>query len=119
MSLFERLIPVLVYRDIPAAHDFLIQAFGFEPGNVERDDEGKAVHGEVRVGGTDQDRAATRADHHHVQIDSRRAGQGLAERRGHGHRPDTNGARKDHRTHYGADVGVGRRTRVLRGRTGR
>lgn len=52
MSLFERLIPVLVYRDIPATHDFLVHAFGFEPGNVERDGEGKAVHGEVRVGGT-------------------------------------------------------------------
>ncbi len=52
MSSFERLIPVLVYRDIPAAHDFLIQAFGFEPGGVERDADGKAVHGEVRVGGT-------------------------------------------------------------------
>ena len=50
MTSIERLIPVLVYRDISAAHDFLVQAFGFEPGGVERDAAGKAVHGEVRVG---------------------------------------------------------------------
>ncbi|HET7680405.1 MAG TPA: VOC family protein [Xanthobacteraceae bacterium] len=52
MSSFERLIPVLVYRYIAAAHDFLVQAFGFESGGVERDAAGKAVHGEVRVGST-------------------------------------------------------------------
>ena len=48
----ERLIPVLVYRDIQAAHDFLVQAFGFEAGGVERDAGGKAVHGEVKVAGS-------------------------------------------------------------------
>ena len=52
MSGFERLIPVLVYRDIEAAHDFLVRAFGFEPGGVERGGDGNAVHGEVRVGGS-------------------------------------------------------------------
>ena len=52
MPSIERLIPVLVYRDIAAAHDFLVQAFGFEPGGVERDASGKAVHGQVRVGST-------------------------------------------------------------------
>lgn len=50
MSSAERLIPVLVYRDIAAAHDFLVQAFGFAAGGVERDGEGTAVHAEVRVG---------------------------------------------------------------------
>jgi PAT family beta-lactamase induction signal transducer AmpG len=29
MSRFERLIPVLTYHDIPAAHDFLVNAFGW------------------------------------------------------------------------------------------
>ena len=46
----ERLIPVLTYRDIAAAHDFLVRAFGFEGQGVNRDNEGNAVHGEVRAG---------------------------------------------------------------------
>lgn len=52
MPRFDRVIPLLVYRDIQAAHDFLVQAFGFEAGGVERAPEGQPVHGEVRVGGT-------------------------------------------------------------------
>jgi PhnB protein len=52
MPKFERLIPVLVYRDIKGAHDFLVEAFGFEPGGVERTATGEVLHGEVRVGGT-------------------------------------------------------------------
>jgi uncharacterized glyoxalase superfamily protein PhnB len=52
MSSFERVIPLLVYRDIAAAHDFLVQAFGFESGGVEWDAGGRAVHGEVRAGST-------------------------------------------------------------------
>ena len=51
MTSSERLIPLLVYRDIATAHDFLVQAFGFEAGGVETDADGKVVHGEVRVGG--------------------------------------------------------------------
>src|SRR6185369_6697282 len=50
MSDFERLIPVLTYQDIPAAHDFLVSAFGFNGGGVHRDAEGQPVHGEVRAG---------------------------------------------------------------------
>jgi uncharacterized glyoxalase superfamily protein PhnB len=46
----DRLVPVLVYRDIAAAHDFLVRAFGFEAGGVHRDERGEAVHGEVRIG---------------------------------------------------------------------
>jgi len=46
----ERIIPLLVYEDIPSAHDFLVQAFGFRPGGVERDGDGNAVHGEVYLG---------------------------------------------------------------------
>jgi MerR family transcriptional regulator, thiopeptide resistance regulator len=53
MPKFERIIPLLVYEDIPAAHDFLVAAFGFAAGGVERNAEGLAVHGEVRVGETE------------------------------------------------------------------
>src|SRR5215211_1951920 len=52
MTEFDRVIPLLVCRDIQAAHDFLCQAFGFESGGVEKTANGRAVHGEVRVGGT-------------------------------------------------------------------
>jgi uncharacterized glyoxalase superfamily protein PhnB len=50
MTKIERVIPLLVYEDIPAAHDFLVGAFGFTPGRVDLDQEGHAVHGELRVG---------------------------------------------------------------------
>ena len=52
MPKFERVIPLLVYEDITAAHDFLVTAFGFESGGVMRNTEGQAVHGEVRAGNT-------------------------------------------------------------------
>ena len=50
MSTFDKLVPVLTYRDIPKAHDFLVQAFGFAAGGVHRTPDGEAVHGEVRAG---------------------------------------------------------------------
>ena len=50
MSKIERVIPLLVYKDIQAAHDFLVKAFGFESGGVERNAEGQPIHGEVRAG---------------------------------------------------------------------
>jgi uncharacterized glyoxalase superfamily protein PhnB len=50
MSKLERIIPLIVYKDIQAAHDFLVQAFGFEGGGVERNTEGQPIHGEVRAG---------------------------------------------------------------------
>jgi uncharacterized glyoxalase superfamily protein PhnB/MOSC domain-containing protein YiiM len=46
----ERINPLLVYKDIQAAHEFLVEAFGFEPGGVERDTDGQPIHGEVRAG---------------------------------------------------------------------
>lgn len=52
MPSFKQVIPLLVYRDIQAAHDFLVEVFGFESCSVDRDQEGNARHGEVRVGGT-------------------------------------------------------------------
>lgn len=51
MSDRQTVIPVLVYRDIAAVHDHLVTVFGLEPGGVDRDGEGRAVHGEVRQGG--------------------------------------------------------------------
>lgn len=50
MPAIERLTPVLVYEDIPAAHDFLVNVFGLASGGIERDPEGNAVHAEVRAG---------------------------------------------------------------------
>jgi uncharacterized glyoxalase superfamily protein PhnB len=44
-------VPLLVYRDIERAHEFLVRAFGFEPGLIERTESGEIVHGEVHVGG--------------------------------------------------------------------
>lgn len=63
-------IPVLVCKDLPGEHDFLVKAFGFEPGLVDRDGEGRPVHGEVRAGGmtfwlhrvTDEHRLAAPGD---------------------------------------------------------
>ncbi|MDN5765956.1 MAG: VOC family protein [Humibacillus sp.] len=46
-----RITPVLVYADIEAAHAFLVDAFGFDAGSLERGDDGRVVHGEVSVDG--------------------------------------------------------------------
>lgn len=43
-------IPVLVYQDIQAAHDFLVEAFGFTSGGIHRLEDGTVVHAEVRLG---------------------------------------------------------------------
>ena len=45
MATIERIIPLLTYQDIAAAHDFLVSAFGFSSGGVHRTSEGTAVHG--------------------------------------------------------------------------
>jgi uncharacterized glyoxalase superfamily protein PhnB len=50
MQTINRVIPVLVYEDIPAAHDFLIEAFGFTSGGIHRTPDGNADHAEVRAG---------------------------------------------------------------------
>lgn len=50
METINRVIPVLVYENIVAAHDFLIEAFGFTSGGIHRTPEGNAVHAEVRAG---------------------------------------------------------------------
>ena len=43
-------IPILVYEDIEAAHDFLVSTFGFTSGGIYRTDDGTVVHAEVRAG---------------------------------------------------------------------
>jgi MerR family transcriptional regulator, thiopeptide resistance regulator len=43
-------IPILVYEDIEAAHDFLVGTFGLTSGGLHRDANGTVVHGEVRNG---------------------------------------------------------------------
>ncbi len=52
MSKFDRVIPLLVYRDIQSAHDFLVKAFGFESGGVDCGPDGQVIHAEICVGGT-------------------------------------------------------------------
>jgi len=44
-------VPILVYEDIEAAHDFLVGTFGLASGGLHRLDDGTVVHGEVRNGG--------------------------------------------------------------------
>ena len=49
-SEFLDVIPVLPYRDIRAAHDYLVRVLGFTSGGVVEIDGGRVVHGEVRAG---------------------------------------------------------------------
>ncbi|MEO7734893.1 MAG: VOC family protein [Kofleriaceae bacterium] len=42
----QRIIPILVYADIAAAQEFLVNSFGFTRGDLHRD-HSQAVHGEV------------------------------------------------------------------------
>jgi uncharacterized glyoxalase superfamily protein PhnB len=50
MPTSQRIIPLLVYEDIEAGHDFLVSAFGLQAGRIDRDNEGQVVHGEVHAG---------------------------------------------------------------------
>ena len=43
-------VPILVYEDIQAGHDYLVSTFGFASGGLHRSDDGTVVHGEVRMG---------------------------------------------------------------------
>jgi uncharacterized glyoxalase superfamily protein PhnB len=47
---FLDVIPVIACEDITVTHDFLVDALGFVSGGLERDGEGRVVHGEVRAG---------------------------------------------------------------------
>lgn len=48
-STLTRRITLLVYRDIAAAHSYLVEVLGLAPGPIAYDD-GEAVHGEVHAG---------------------------------------------------------------------
>jgi MerR family transcriptional regulator, thiopeptide resistance regulator len=43
-------ITLLVYRDVGAAHDWLVRVFGLGAGRVDRDHDGHAVHAELQAG---------------------------------------------------------------------
>jgi DNA-binding transcriptional MerR regulator len=43
-------ISILVYRDLEAAHRFLVDVFGFTPGEVTATPDGEVVHAEVMAG---------------------------------------------------------------------
>ncbi|HVR89379.1 MAG TPA: VOC family protein [Candidatus Limnocylindria bacterium] len=47
----QKLIPLLIYEDIAAVQRFLVRAFGFEEGILQRDPEGRIAHGEVWADG--------------------------------------------------------------------
>jgi MerR family transcriptional regulator, thiopeptide resistance regulator len=49
-SPLRRRISILVYCDLPAAHAYLTNVFGFTPGDVTFDPDGKAVHAELYAG---------------------------------------------------------------------
>lgn len=46
----QKRISILVYSDLPAAFEFLIEVFGLGPGELMRDPDGNAVHGELEAG---------------------------------------------------------------------
>lgn len=46
----QRRISILVYEDIPAAHDYLVRVFGLGEGQLAYGDDGACVHGEVQAG---------------------------------------------------------------------
>jgi MerR family transcriptional regulator, thiopeptide resistance regulator len=49
-SAVQSRIMLLVYSEIGAAHDWLVRVFGLGPGRVDRDEQGRAVHGEIHAG---------------------------------------------------------------------
>ena len=52
MAESQNVIPLLIYEDIAAMQRFLGSAFGFDVGIVERDGNGRVVHGEVSMNGS-------------------------------------------------------------------
>ena len=49
---FSAVIPTLVYRDLRAAHDFMIEVFGFESVSCMSGEDGVVYHAEVQAGHT-------------------------------------------------------------------
>jgi uncharacterized glyoxalase superfamily protein PhnB len=50
MDATPMVIPLRVYEDIEAGHDYLVKVFGFTSGGVQRLDDRTVVHGEVPLG---------------------------------------------------------------------
>ena len=50
MMTVTKIIPLLVYEDIEAAHDYLVEVFGFTSGGLYRLDDGTVIHGEASLG---------------------------------------------------------------------
>lgn len=50
MDTTPKVIPILVYEDVEAAHDYLVKVFGFDSGGLHRLDDGVVVHGEAVLG---------------------------------------------------------------------
>ena len=48
----QNVIPLLIYEDIAAVQRFLVSAFGFDAGILERDGTGRVVHAEVSLNGS-------------------------------------------------------------------
>ena len=46
----QRRISILVYADLEAAYEFLVDVFGLGPGQLTRDDTGRVVHAELQAG---------------------------------------------------------------------
>jgi DNA-binding transcriptional MerR regulator len=46
----QRRISILVYRDLEATYEYLERVFGLGPGQLTRDGDGHAVHGELQAG---------------------------------------------------------------------
>lgn len=49
-SPLRRRVSILVYRDLPATHAYLVEVFGLTPGEVTTDPDGRAVHAELFAG---------------------------------------------------------------------
>ena len=49
-DLVQRRISILVYEDLPAMHGWLSRVFGLVPGRLDRDPQGRWVHGELYAG---------------------------------------------------------------------
>ena len=47
----QRVVPILVYANISAAHDFRVDVRGFTSGGIHRHDDGEVSHAEVSLDG--------------------------------------------------------------------
>jgi MerR family transcriptional regulator, thiopeptide resistance regulator len=50
MTSTPRIVPILVYADIEAGHNYLVDVFGFSSGGLYRSDDGTVIHAEVTLG---------------------------------------------------------------------